>query len=111
MFVSTPPGEPTAGFIKMNEVLDDSARIRGFVERGFLVRTRADIPVVEARSGDTTRRDAALASGAQYVSTDYPEPSPFEAAYRVALPCADGRPARCNPVSAPAACSNEWIRE
>jgi hypothetical protein len=111
MFVSSPPGEPTSGFVKMNDMLADSALIRSYVERGRLVRTRADIPIQEAKTGDTTRRNAALASGAQYVSTDYPEPSPFEPAYRVTLPGAEGRPARCNPVSAPAGCRNEWIVE
>jgi hypothetical protein len=53
---------------------------------------------VQARSGDTTQRDAALASGAQWVSTDYPVPgsSPFSD-YFVAIP--GGTVARCNPVN------------
>ena len=45
-------------------------------------------------------RDAAIASGAQFVSTDYPVPDPdFGTGYMVAIP--DGMPARCNPISAP----------
>jgi hypothetical protein len=111
MFVSSPPGQPTAGFSKMNDVLADRALIRSYVERGYLVRTRADIAVEEGKSGDTTRRDAALASGAQYISTDYPEPSPFGSGYRVALPGAADRPARCNPVSAPRGCRTDRIVE
>jgi len=110
LFVSTHPGEPSAGFIKMNEALgEDEARIRQRVREGYLVRTRSDIPTTEARSGSTLRRDGALRSGAQYVSTDYPEPSPFGSGYIARLPGAEQRPARCNPVNAPAGCRDEWL--
>lgn len=110
MFVSSPPGEATAAFVKMNEAIRDEDLIREYVSRGLVVRTRSDIPVREARSGDTTRREAALRSGAQWVSTDYPEESPFGSGYIVRLPGVTG-PARCNPVSAPPACRSEWIVE
>ena len=110
MFPSSAPGEPTAGFIKMNNVLADAELIRSYTEQGFLIRTRSDIPNQEARSGDTTRRDLALQSGAQYVSTDYPEMSPFGSGFIVTLPGAVG-PGRCNPVSAPQECDNSWIVE
>ena len=110
LFVSTPPGEPSAGFIKMNEALaEDEARIRQRVREGYLVRTRSDIPTAEARSGSTLRRDGAFRSGAQYVTTDYPEPSPFGSGYIARLPGAEQRPARCNPVNAPAGCRDEWL--
>lgn len=110
MFVSSPPGESTAGFIKMNNVMNSSERIQEYTDMGFLVRTRSDIPTVEARSGDTTRRDLALESGAQYISTDYAEESPFGSGYIVTLPGAVSA-ARCNPVSAPEGCRNEWLVE
>ena len=110
MFVSSLPGEPTAGFIKMNDVIADFEAIQSYVAAGFLVRTRSDIPTIEARSGSTVRRDRALASGAQYVSTDYPEPSPFGSAYIVKLPETDGH-ARCNPVAAPTDCKSEFLSE
>lgn len=111
MFTSSPPGERTAGFIKMNEAIDDEVLIRSYVERGYIVRTRADIPLHEARTGDARRRTAALASGAQWISTDYPEVSPFGSGYIVRLPGAETRAARCNAVSAPTACRNEWVVE
>ena len=60
-----------------------------------------DVP--EARRNDTRRRDAALTSGAQYVSTDYMAPDARLGTYRVALP--DAAVARCSPVTAIAACS------
>ncbi len=55
----------------------------------YLMRTRADSPTVEARSGDTTRRDRAFACGAQYVSSDYAEVSPFGSGYIARLPRAE----------------------
>ena len=65
----------------------------------MLVRTRADADTVQARSNDTTMRDAALAGGAQFVSTDYEVPDPRFGPYVVRIP--GGTPARCNPVTAP----------
>jgi hypothetical protein len=110
LFVSSAAGEPSAAFVKMNEVLgDDEERIRQTVRGGYLVRTRADIPTDEARTGNTSRRDAAFRSGAQFVSTDYPQDSPFGSGYRARLPGAEQLPARCNPVTAPPACRNEWL--
>ncbi|WP_234572857.1 phosphatidylinositol-specific phospholipase C1-like protein [Rhodohalobacter sp. 614A] len=110
LFVSSRPGQPSAAFIKMNEVFDEEEEIKEFSEKGYLIRTRSDIPTVEARSGDTSRRDLALQSGAHYISTDYPEPSPFNANYIVTLPGAES-PGRCNPVSAPESCKNSYIKE
>ena len=71
---------------------------------GYLVRTRTDADTVEARSGDTTRREAAFASGAQLVSTDYEVEDPRWPGFVTDLP-GDGA-ARCNPVSAPDDCDD-----
>jgi len=103
LFTSSGPGEPEAGFIKLNDSFGDFDRIQDAVAAGFIVRTRADGDTAEARSGDTRRRDAAIASGAQFVSTDYPVPNPeFGTGYFVEI--AGGMPAGCNPISAPADC-------
>lgn len=110
MFVSMEPGHPAAAFIKMNNAIDDHEQIRSNVARGYLVRTRSDVPSREARTGDTTRRELALQSGAQFISTDYAEPSPFGSGYQVQLPDGSGA-ARCNPVSAPVLCQPEWLIE
>lgn len=110
LFVSVEPGHPAAAFIKMNDALADHAVIRDYVARNFLVRTRSDVPTSEARSGDTTRRELAFGSGAQYVSTDYAEPSPFGSGYQVILPASNGI-ARCNPVSAPSGCQSTLFQE
>ncbi|MCB0501487.1 MAG: hypothetical protein KDD32_02305 [Bacteroidetes bacterium] len=49
-------------------------RIQEAVEMGFIVRTRADSGTKEARSGDVSRRDKAVESGAQLIYTDYYQP-------------------------------------
>jgi len=58
--------------VEVNEALDDPALIPSLVRRGYLVRTRTDEETVQGRSGDVKQRDAAMASGAQILSTDYP---------------------------------------
>lgn len=103
LFTNGIPGAGDAAFVKRNDPVGSFEEIRELVRSGYLVRTRADADTVEARSGDTARRDAALASGAQFVSTDYPEPDPaFGTGYFVAFP--GGMPGRCNPVTAPPGC-------
>ena len=97
LFVSVPPGHPAAAWMKVNDALKDGGRIAQFVRDGYLVRTRADIDTKEARANDPTRRDAALASGAQFVSTDFAAPRPDLSAYCVRFPGA--AVARPNPVS------------
>ena len=90
----------------------DAPRIRSLVERGYLVRTRADSPVATAVSGDTAQQTAAFAGGAQWVSTDYPVPgaaSRVGSDYVVALP--RGAVARCNPVAAPTGCNRSRLGE
>ena len=102
IFVDAQPPEDDAAFTVLNDPVADGDRIRELVRLGYLVRTRADADTVEARSGDTTRRDAAFASGAQLVSTDYEREDPRFPGYRVALP--EGLTVRCNPVSSPKTC-------
>lgn len=102
-FINTDESSPAAAYLTLNDPLTQRERIRGDVAAGFMVRTRADADTREARRHDTRRRDAALASGAQYVSTDYMVPDTRFGAYRVALP--DAAVARCSPVVPVAACS------
>ena len=77
---------------------------------GFLVRTRSDIPLATVTSGDRTQLRAALRSGAQLVSTDFPEvgmSARYDSNYVVALP--EGGPARCNPVIRPPGCRSRRL--
>jgi hypothetical protein len=107
IFTNARPGEPDAAFVEMNDPngknLDE---IRKLVREGYIVRTRSDADTVEARANDTKTRENAIASGAQYVSTDYPAPdkAPFAGSYVVTLP--GNRAWRCNPVNTGPACSS-----
>jgi Phosphoinositide phospholipase C, Ca2+-dependent len=104
MFTSSAPPADEAGFVKLNDPIGDFDRIQTLVGQGYIIRTRSDADTVQARSGDTTMREAAITSGAQFVSTDYPVPDPrFGTGYMVAIP--GGMPGRCNPISAPAECA------
>jgi len=110
MFTSSPPGSPESAFVKVNQPLGNEAFISELVAAGYIVRTRADADTVEARFGLTARREAALASGAQYVSTDYPEPDPdFGTGYFVEI--AGGTNARCNPVLSPPGCDSSALED
>ena len=102
MFLNTDESTPDAAYLTLNEA-GDVARITAAVKAGFIVRTRADADTIEARANDIRRRDAALASGAQYVSTDYRRPDARFSAYRVRLRGA--AIAVCNPKRAPWRCS------
>lgn len=105
------PGHPETAFIKYNDPIGDFAKIQSAVEAGYIVRTRADANPTQTNPSLFADRDQALASGAQFVSTDYPVPDPKREAehperttpYFVQMP--GGTPARCNPISAPLSCT------
>jgi hypothetical protein len=107
-FTNAEAGQPDAAFIEEND--GTKAVIDGLVKQGYLVRTRTDEGTEQARTNDTTRRDAALATGAQIISTDYPgaEPSSWTG-YKVELP--GGMVARCNPLNAPAGCVSALLQD
>lgn len=97
LFLSYDPASPVAGFFKMNNPKREFDEIQRRVKAGFIVRTRADSPTSTARENDPTQRDLALNSGAQFVSTDYPEPNLSFSLYQVQFP--QGEIIRSNPVS------------
>lgn len=95
-FVNTDEASPAAAYLTINDPVAEGDRIARDVKAGFMVRTRADADTWEAREGSLVRLRAALASGAQYVSTDYIWEDPRLPGYRVSLP--GGAAVRCNPV-------------
>ncbi|MBI2512089.1 MAG: hypothetical protein HYV96_08920 [Opitutae bacterium] len=111
LFVSVPPEHPAAAWAKLNDPVRDFARIQELVRAGFIVRTRADEELREAKASETAsgpaprngdiisplRRDRAFASGAQIVSTDFPEADRRYSDYAVRLP--DSAVVRPNPVN------------
>lgn len=112
LFTSSEEGRPDAAFVRIDDALAERDRIEAAVAAGYLVRSRADIPAQEAVSGDTTRLEAALASGAQYVSTDYyVADAELATGYVAELPgTAAGSSARCNPVASPPDCATADLR-
>ena len=99
MFVPVPPEHPAAAWMIVNDPIKDFDRIQTLVRSGFLVRTRADADTLQARRNDPLQREKALSSGAQFISTDFPEPSPEFPPYRVRLP--NEVVARPNPLIGP----------
>lgn len=94
LFTSSGFGAPDAAVLKVNDP-GDGSYVRNLVQQGYLVRTRADSDVV---APSTVQRDAALASGAQLVHTDFPKGEPAgRDGYQVLLPTRVQ--ARCNPVN------------
>ena len=103
MFVYGEDGGPLNAIRNVPDPVTGEAEIRRLVAAGYLVRTQADEDGLEARIGDTTRVQAALRSGAQLISTNYPRPAELTN-YLVAIPA--GVPSRCNPASAPRECTS-----
>jgi len=73
--------QPEAAVFNIQDPRKDLDRIKRLIGEGFIVRTRADADVIEARTRDGGRMKAALASGAQWISTDFyagvPDPEGF----------------------------------
>jgi len=106
LFPHTTPGTPDSAFVELSQ--GPRGKIEALVRQGYLVRTRADADTREARAGSTLRRDEALASGAQLISTDYPASEPAAwTGYSVSF--AQGSMARCNPINQPPACRNDLL--
>jgi hypothetical protein len=104
IFTNAEPGQPDCAFTEEND--GSQEEIAALVRKGYLVRTRTDADTKQARTNDTARREVALASGAQLLSTDYPESEPSQwTPYSVGLP--GGAVVRCNPVNGPPSCSNQ----
>jgi hypothetical protein len=97
LFVSSRPDQPSAAFIKMNETLDASQgegenTIREQARHGFLIQRVLTFPPPRRKTAARAPRRG-LRSGAHYVSTDYPEASPFGSRYIARLPGAEHLPA------------------
>jgi hypothetical protein len=113
LFTNAKPGEADAAFVEHNDAAGATniAEIQDLVRRGYVVRTRSDADTKEARTNDTATRDAAIASGAQWVSTDYPVPgiasAMFGTNYVAQIP--GGDPARCNPINTGPSCLNNAL--
>ncbi|RXZ29966.1 hypothetical protein EO081_15935 [Sphingomonas desiccabilis] len=97
--------QPESAIQIVQDPLVDGRKIRDWVAEGVIVRTRTDANTVEARGRDYAKARAAMASGAQAVSTDYypGAPDPLHTAFVITLP--QKAMARCSPVRVTAGCS------
>jgi hypothetical protein len=107
-FVSSSSDMPYGSFLVMDDPRADGAAIRTAVAAGFFVRTRADAGMKEPRAGDHTRLEAALESGAQIISTDFPA-KVDGIDYVATIP--DGNPSRCNPVVPVPGCTSAMVED
>ncbi len=106
LFTNAVPGAPDAAFTEQNN--GSREEIDALVKQGHLVRTRTDEGTEQARTNETTRRDLALSTGAQMLSTDYPPSEPSRwTRYVVSFP--DGLVAQCNSVTKPSGCVDSLL--
>jgi hypothetical protein len=95
LFANAQPGTPEAAILIRNNPSDTT--INNLVQKGYIVRTRADADTKMARLNDYTDFEAACKSGAQIITTDYYYKSThFKSDYHISF--ADGKFARPNPV-------------
>jgi len=111
VFTNSRPGLGDTAFIKRNEPrMTNTAQIADLVRQGYYVRTRSDVPLATVLANDTSMLDAALVSGAQLISTDFPQigmSARYDSDFVAELPA--GGPARCNPVNAPPGCRDDRL--
>jgi hypothetical protein len=83
-FANAEAGTPEAAIIILNDPKADLHKIQDLVKKGYIVRTRADANTTEARNNDKSQFEAACASGAQIITTDYYKKSAhFPSTYEV----------------------------
>ena len=107
MFVTADENSPAAAIVAVDDPISGAPRIAAAVKAGFIVTTRADADTLEARSNDASRRTAALASGAQYVATNFMMPDKKIGPYQVQL--AQPGIAACNVVLVAQRCQGMTI--
>lgn len=98
LFALRDESDPAAAVFKINDPVADFDRIQRLAKKGFMIRTRADADTVEARKNDVSRRDKAFASGAHWISTDFPEARNGPTSYIVKFE--NDKTMRFNPVTA-----------
>jgi len=103
MFAESSPGTPYAATLIMNDPMGSAVAIQDAVAAGYMVRTRADSCCKNAATNDSSQFQAALKSGAHWISTDFPSEDAWPE-YYIEIP--GGSPSGCNPISAPDICTS-----
>ncbi len=70
MFVYSEPESESTAFVKRNEPIGQEDAISELTEL-YIVRTRTDVETIQARNNDYSMYEAAIASQAQILSTDF----------------------------------------
>ena len=96
LFVSSPPGRPESAFLKINDPIRNHSLIKEKITEGYLIRTRADSDLAQAKNMDYKQMQKAFSSGAQYISTDFPADDSTKDNYNVGWP--EGKIGRLNPL-------------
>lgn len=86
LFTSVGRDHPAAAWMKRNDPVGSFAEIESLVGDGFMVRTRADSGTKEARENSPFRRQRAIESRTQLISTDFLKPEWRWSPYHVRLP-------------------------
>ncbi|PVH88178.1 acid phosphatase [Cadophora sp. DSE1049] len=111
IFTNSVPGESDGAFLKRNDPTGDNLKlIQDLVKKGYFVRTRSDVPIRTVLENSFVMRDAALASGAQLISTDFPTvgmAARYNSTFVARLE--DGKMVRCNPVIGGRRCRDEKL--
>ncbi|WP_144915974.1 phosphatidylinositol-specific phospholipase C1-like protein [Mucilaginibacter frigoritolerans] len=96
LFANADAGTPEAAMMILNNPKDNA--IKDLVKKGYIIRTRADGDTKEARENDKSGFEAAKASGAQIITTDYYQKSThFKSDYVVSFD-GESKYFRLNPV-------------
>jgi hypothetical protein len=111
VFTRGNPGDPDAAITMVNDPRGaNQAVIQDLVKRGYIVRTRSDEPLSTVKNREYGRVEAALAGGAQLVTTDFPTvgmAARYDSDLVAELP--GGVPVRCNPVNAARNCRTDRL--
>lgn len=84
LFANAAAGRPEAAMMIINDA--KNPMIPELVKKGYIIRTRADSDTQEARRNDRSAFEAAKASGAQIITTDYYQKSThFNSDYAVSF--------------------------
>ena len=102
MFISTDEKSPAAAFVTVEDPAKAPGTIARAVKAGFMVHTYADADTKEARANNPARREMAIASGAQIISTDFIRLDPAIGKYQVRL--AKGHAGQCDVLLLPERC-------
>ena len=102
MFMTSGVDKPYTAVTAIDDPFKEE-EIKKAVKANLIIRTRAD----SGLEGDPKRLEAALRGGGHILSTDFPIKRDIAPGYIVQMP--GGKPARCNPITAPAKCTPEAL--